>query len=305
MKIAIIGLGGVGGYLGAHLAHHYETTDTEIYFLARGAHAAAIRQNGLKLIHSDGEIIAYPTAVIEPTDSAPKMDYVFVCVKSYAIESLREQLLKITTPQTVIIPFLNGVNGREILMDILPQNDILDGCVFIMSHIETSGVIVENGVSGKINYFYGSHISHISKYQHLQDILSPTTNHIHLVDDIERRVWDKFSYISSLSTLQTYYNITSESVVKTHLAEFTSLINEFQSVAKAMGKDISNDIVDKNLKFIASTPPHMTTSMQRDYYNSTQSELDGQTGYIVKKGQELSIQTPIYSMMYEKLKHDS
>lgn len=301
MKIAIIGLGGVGGYLGAHLAHHYKNTDTNIYFFARGSHAEAIRKDGLKLIHTEGEIIAHPTAVIEPQEEAPKMDYVFVCVKSYAIGALKERLSQITIPRTIIIPFMNGVNGREELMNILPQNEILDGCVFIMSHIEKSGVIVENGIKGKLNYFYGSTTASKSTLESLQAILSPALNYIHLVGDIEQRVWDKFSYISSLSTLQTYYNITSESVITQHKEEFTTLIKEFQSVAKAMGKPISNDIIEKNVKFISATPAGMTTSMQRDYYHSTTSELEGQTGYVVRKGKELSVPTPLYSMMYEKL----
>ena len=61
MKILVVGIGGVGGFFGGLLAKEYINNETvKIYFLARGKHLEAIKQDGLKIIHRDTFFIAHP-----------------------------------------------------------------------------------------------------------------------------------------------------------------------------------------------------------------------------------------------------
>lgn len=54
MKIAIIGVGGVGGYFGGKLATHYANNkDVDVTFIARGKHLEEIQNNGLKVITAE------------------------------------------------------------------------------------------------------------------------------------------------------------------------------------------------------------------------------------------------------------
>ena len=71
MRIGIIGIGGVGGYYGGKLAMKYAGTgEHEVIFYARGAHLAAIRKDGLKLVTVDGEYTVRPTLA---TDNPAEM----------------------------------------------------------------------------------------------------------------------------------------------------------------------------------------------------------------------------------------
>ncbi|HEX6224119.1 MAG TPA: 2-dehydropantoate 2-reductase N-terminal domain-containing protein, partial [Chryseolinea sp.] len=81
MKIAIIGLGGVGGYVGYHLLSAFkENRDVRIDFVARGTHGAAIREHGLAL-SSNGVTLD----LVMPDRVLPKLppdtyDLILICV---------------------------------------------------------------------------------------------------------------------------------------------------------------------------------------------------------------------------------
>lgn len=76
-KIAVIGIGGVGGYIAGLLAKAYP----HVTMVARGARAESIRKKGL-VLHSDykGEIAAKPERVV-PIQDMGQQDYIFICVK--------------------------------------------------------------------------------------------------------------------------------------------------------------------------------------------------------------------------------
>ena len=80
-KIAVIGIGGVGGYVAGMLARAYP----HVTMVARGARAESIREKGL-VLHSDykGEIIARPERVVPVCDMG-RQDYIFICVKNMNI----------------------------------------------------------------------------------------------------------------------------------------------------------------------------------------------------------------------------
>ena len=105
-KIAVIGIGGVGGYIAGMLAKAYP----HVTMVARGARAESIRKNGL-VLHSDykGEIVARPERVASVREMG-QQDYIFICVKNYSLEDVCESIRDMVTEDTVIIPVMNGVD---------------------------------------------------------------------------------------------------------------------------------------------------------------------------------------------------
>ena len=103
-RIAVIGIGGVGGYVAGMLAKAYP----HVTMVARGARAESIRENGL-VLHSDykGEIIARPERVVTVRDMG-QQDYIFICVKNYSLAEVCESIRDMVTDDTVIIPVMNG-----------------------------------------------------------------------------------------------------------------------------------------------------------------------------------------------------
>ena len=108
MVIAIIGIGGVGGYFGGKLAHILEkcsAEENEIYFVARGEHGRKIRENGLILkTNLEGEMLCRPTKVLENIVELPELDVCFLCVKQYDLYDCLISLKEKVRNDTKIIP---------------------------------------------------------------------------------------------------------------------------------------------------------------------------------------------------------
>ena len=121
MKIAIVGIGGVGGYIGAKLCSLIGTQKKkyEISFIARGEHAQTIKENGLKIIEDDGEFTVTPTSVHTAQEAQGTFDLILVCVKSYAIEEALLPLKKNIRQDTVVMSFANGVSNAQTISKLV------------------------------------------------------------------------------------------------------------------------------------------------------------------------------------------
>ena len=107
MKIAIMGVGGVGGYFGGKLARYYiNNKNVDITFIARGKHLKEIQNNGLKVITEQGTFIAKPDRAIDNPASCGMFDIIIFCVKSYDLEESAKLLRNCVNEQTVVYSFL-------------------------------------------------------------------------------------------------------------------------------------------------------------------------------------------------------
>ena len=114
MRIAVVGIGGVGGYFGGKLARRYASSGThEVIFIARGKHLREIQQNGLQLYTREGGYVAWPNVATDDPSEHGIFDIVFFCVKSYSLEDAARRLKENISPRTVVIPLLNGVDSAR------------------------------------------------------------------------------------------------------------------------------------------------------------------------------------------------
>src|SRR3954467_13047153 len=123
MRIAVIGAGGIGAIFGAALAR----SGVEVAFVARGAHLAAMRANGLRIEGDRGETLIRPARATDDIGSIGPVDYVLFCVKLWDVESAGEQIRPIVGPETAVIPLQNGVDAAEGLIPILGREAVMGG----------------------------------------------------------------------------------------------------------------------------------------------------------------------------------
>ncbi len=106
MKIAIIGAGAIGGYLGARLALGGE----QVTFIARGANLAALRAGGIKLIGADGvEETARGVAATDDYQQAGPHDIVVLAMKAHQLEAVAAKVPALLGPESVVVPMQNGI----------------------------------------------------------------------------------------------------------------------------------------------------------------------------------------------------
>src|SRR5437899_112588 len=118
MRIVIVGAGGVGGYFGGLLA----ASGADVAFVARGAHLDALRTRGLRIESPRGNLhIPAVDATDDPRTLRPA-DVVFFTVKLYDTESAAQLLPPLVGPETLVIPFQNGVESVDALVKIVGRS---------------------------------------------------------------------------------------------------------------------------------------------------------------------------------------
>ncbi|MDI6051124.1 2-dehydropantoate 2-reductase [Flavobacterium sp. XS2P24] len=301
-RIGILGLGGVGGYFGGLLAKAYFESDAiEIVFIARGETQKAIVQNGLKIIADTKELIVFPSLVSNNPDEIGKLDYLICATKTYDIETSFESIKNCIIKNTIILPLYNGVDATERIQILFPENTVLQGCVYIVSMIESPGIIKKIGLYEKL--FFGSKNAPVSKLNELQSIFENANIESYLVENIEETVWEKFIFISALASATSYLNQNIGGILNypENKAVYSSLLNEITAVAFAKGLALPNDIVAQTIIKLEKTPKDATSSMHRDLLAGRNTEVVSLTEYVVKEGLKYGVTTPIYKKILEKL----
>ena len=106
MKVAIVGAGAIGGVLGARIA----ARGHQVSLVARGAHLAAIRRDGLTLVDHVGDASGRYAlqASDEPADFGAQ-DLVIIALKAHAIGAMLPRLRRLLKEDTVVVPAINGL----------------------------------------------------------------------------------------------------------------------------------------------------------------------------------------------------
>ncbi len=138
MKIAVYGAGGVGGHFGGLLA----VAGAEVHLIARGAHLAALRNNGLSVHSVRGDFVVRLPATSDPADIGPS-DYVLFCVKSFDTDTAAAQLEPLVGEDTAVLSLQNGVENEDRLAGVIGYDHVMAGLTFIFLTIEAPGVNVD------------------------------------------------------------------------------------------------------------------------------------------------------------------
>lgn len=104
MKICIYGAGAIGGYLGVQLA----LAGHEVSLIARGAHLAAMKNQGLRLLIDGEERVAHPLCTDDPREAGPQ-DFVIVTLKAHSVPAIVEAMEPLLGPETAVVTAVNGV----------------------------------------------------------------------------------------------------------------------------------------------------------------------------------------------------
>ena len=104
MKIAIVGAGAIGAFLGAKLALAGE----DVYLIARGPHLKAMQANGVRVRSPEGNFEAHPTASHD-YESIGTVEYVFLTVKAHSLTAIAPSLAPLLGPDTAVVSAQNGI----------------------------------------------------------------------------------------------------------------------------------------------------------------------------------------------------
>ncbi|MCI0448437.1 MAG: ketopantoate reductase family protein [Chlorobi bacterium] len=301
-KIAVLGIGGVGGYIGGKLAGcYFNSTDKEIIFIARGENQQQIKSLGLKLVTDEGEQIVHPPSVKSTPSPQDSFDLVICTVKSYDLQRSIELWKTVFSENTVIIPFLNGVDARDRIKKILPIADVWNGCIYIVSRLISPGTVKVTGSLSKA--YFGSDSASKEKLKMIENIFKNAGINAQLSQNIDFEVWRKFFFISPLATITSFLDTPVGGIIN-HIEKrklLRNLLEELKIVADAIGITFEDSIIEKTLSRFEALPQETTSSMHDDFKKGKKTELNSLTGYVVSLAEKLNAEVPTYKRMFTEL----
>lgn len=289
MRIAVVGLGGVGGYLAASLVK----TSHEVIGFARGEHLAKIQTNGLKIVE-DKKVWQVNLCAKTLEEAEGYFDIVLFCVKSYDLEESYKMIASHIDANSILISFSNGVSNADLLRE-LSDAKVLDGCIYILSHIQQAGAVRKKG-----DVFAAVFGGDKEAAQKLSSVFDEANLRYKIPSDIKTAVWKKYIFISAFATLTTYYDANIRAVYENHYNEAKALLKEIAEVARTKGVDIYDEI-ENSLQTASKVPYDSSTSMHLDFKNKKRDELETLSGYIVKEAKRNNIEVPFMKKMYLEL----
>ncbi|MEO9782254.1 MAG: 2-dehydropantoate 2-reductase [Sedimentitalea sp.] len=301
MKIATMATGGIGGFLAVRLtkAGHQVAT------IARGAHLETIRDAGLRLNGPDSgdeaETVTPWIATDDPAQVGP-VDAIIFGVKGDALESAAKACLPMIGPDTVVVPFLNGVEAADRLLAVLPEASVANGVAHISTTIVKPGVI---GQVGTFNRFVfaerdsraSERIDALRTAFNAAGAAAPATN------DINRDLWMKFIMFSAASGVTAAARCRIGDVLNhPPLSElFRAVIAETAALARARGISLPSTIEEDTWAIVQGLPRDMRASTAIDLEAGRPLEIEWVSGAVRRLAQEAGVPAPINSALYSVL----
>lgn len=298
-KYLVIGTDGVGGSIAGFLA----LAGKDVTCIARGKHLEAIRKHGLHL-KSDLKGEHYlPIKACTAEEYNDKADVVFVCVKGYSIDSIKDVLEKSAHPDTLVIPILNVYGTGPRIGRLVPSVKVLDGCIYIVGFVSGEGEITQMGRIFRL--IFGARPEQNIPHEALDEIagvLQACGIKAEVSDDINRDTFIKWAFISAMACTGAYHDVPMGEVQHDEPVRntFIGLSRESAEMGHRLGVAYPEDPVAYNLKVIDKLDPHSTASMQKDLSKGHQSEIQGMLFDVIKLGEELGTDLTTYRKVAAK-----
>ena len=317
MKIAVVGAGAIGGFLGARLARAGE----EVTFIARNRNLEAIRANGFKLILEDGSEEHAPTAraVQRMADAGPQ-DAVLLTVKAHQVGDLLPELRDLFGPRTMVVTMINGIPwwyfhrlpgayegaslasvdpGGRIAEHIEPER-IIGSVVYPAAELVEPGVVrLIEGKRFTLGELDGSRSERI---QALSQALMRAGFKAPVAKDIRTELWVKLWGNLSFNPISALTHATLEEICRfpASRALAAGMMAEAQAVAEKLGVQFKITL-DQRIAGAEAVGAHKT-SMLQDVEHGRALELDALVGSVVELGRLTGTPTPMIDAIHAAAK---
>ena len=313
MKIAVVGAGAIGGYLGTRLA----LSGQDVTFIARNQNLAAIRSRGFKLVLEDGSVQQAPEvrAVQDMAEAGPQ-DTILLTLKAHQVRDVLPELRSLFGPDTVVVAMINGVpwwyfqrlsgpyEGR-CLSSVDPDGAIarqIESARVIGSVVYPAAELLEPGV---VRVIEGNRFtlgepdgSRSSRVEALSQVMMNAGFKAPVSRDIRTEIWIKLWGNLSFNPISALTHATLEDICRHPLARelAADMMREAQAVAERLGVAFKISL-DQRIAGAAAVGAHKT-SMLRDVELGRPLELEALVGSVVELGRITGTPTPAISAIY-------
>jgi 2-dehydropantoate 2-reductase len=313
MRIAVVGAGAIGGYLGARLS----TAGEALTFIARGANLAAIRARGMRLIAEDGTQLHAPgaSATDQPAEAGPQ-DVILLTLKAHQVGALAPALHHMCHATTTIVTMQNGIpwwyfhkhggehDGKPVV-SADPDGSIarsIDPARIVGSVVYPAANLIEPGVVqvvegnrfslGELDGTATQRVQAIAASFIQAGFKAPITH------DIRSEIWLKLWGNLSFNPISALTHATLKDICKFPLTRelAAQMMREAQTIAGKLGITLKLTI-DQRIAGAERVGAHKT-SMLQDIEQGRPIELEAVVGAVVELGRLTGTPTPSIGSVY-------
>ncbi len=313
MKIAIIGAGAIGGYVGVKLA----SSGQDVMFFVRGANLEAIRRNGMRLVMSDGtEHIARGVEATNDYAAAGPQDMVILALKAHQVEAVANDVPRLFGPDTLVVTMQNGIpfwyfqnHGGELAGRVVrsvdptgligrkvPAERVIGCVVYPAAELIAPGVVKHiEGDRFPVGELDGSKSERVLR---VSECFARAGFKAPVLDNIRAEIWLKlwgnltFNPLSAL-TRATLVDICQYPPTRELAA---AMMTEAQMVAHKLGITFRVGL-EKRIAGAEKVGRHKT-SMLQDIEAGRAPEIDALVGSVVELGRLTDTRTPHIDAVY-------
>jgi 2-dehydropantoate 2-reductase len=301
-SVAVVGAGAIGSFYGALLAR----TGQPVTLIGRAAHVRAVEQHGLRLdMAGHVEVVRLAASV----DLAPvrHADLVLFCVKSIDTDRVARELTPLLAADAVVLSLQNGVENAATIAKHV-QRVVVPAAVYVATALVEPGLVKHFGrgelVIGALDAAAARDAAVAAALPELVALFATAGITVTISADVTAELWTKlvtncaYNAISALAQA-TYGELTALADVR---AVQDAVVREVVAVAAAAGVNLPLDRALTAVERIAVGMPGQRSSTAQDLARGKPSEIDHLNGFVVRRGRELGIATPVNATLYALVK---
>ncbi|MFT3816349.1 MAG: 2-dehydropantoate 2-reductase [Rubrivivax sp.] len=313
MKIAVVGAGAIGGYLGARLALAGE----DVSFIARNRNLEAINARGFRLIEEDGRerTAAHVRAVQRMADAGPQ-DAVLLTVKAHQVADLLPDLRALFGPQTAVVTLINGVpwwyfyklagpyEGRQLesvdpggrIAAAIEPERVIGAVVYPAAELVEPGVVrvIEGNrfTLGEPDGTRSARVEALSQALMKAGFKAPVSR------DIRAEIWVKLWGNLSFNPISALTHATLQDICRfpPTRALAAAMMAEAQAVGQALGVPFKISL-EQRIAGAEAVGAHKT-SMLQDVEQGRALELQALVGSVLELGSIAGVATPTIAAVH-------
>jgi 2-dehydropantoate 2-reductase len=300
-RVAVMGAGAVGCFFGGMLAR----AGHEVMLIGRSAHVDAVNRDGLLL---DGLKFRERVPAKASTDAAAVRgaSLILFCVKSTDTEAAARQIAPHLGADAVILNLQNGVDNAERIRKYLP-NLVIPAVVYVATALPEAGCVKHYGrgdlVIGDMQAETAPRARVSAALQNIVELFAGADVPVVISDNVTGDLWTKlvvncaYNAISALGQAPYGEMIVSEGIRDV----MRDVVDEVLAVAKASRVRMPDGLL-ATVYEIANTMAGQKSSTAQDVARGKPSEIDHLNGFVVRRGRELGVATPVNRTLHALVK---
>jgi 2-dehydropantoate 2-reductase len=303
MRLAVVGAGATGGFLGGRLAR----AGFDVTLVARGPHLAAMRERGLRVIEPDGSSFTVRPACTDDLEAAAGADVVFVTLKAHALPAVAPSLGSALGPRTAAVFAQNGIpwwfflaegGGRRlesvdpggVIAASIPARQVVGCVVYPATSLEEPGVV--RRIEGERFSLAEPDGARSERVQAISAALVQAGLRAPVQSRIRQEIWLKLLGNATLNPVSALTRATLGELLDDPGCHdlLRTLMLEVEAVGRALGIEPDID-VDRRLRGAARVGSHRT-SMLQDVEMGRPLEVGALVGSVVELGRQLDVPVP-------------